>query len=344
MNYYEELGLNPSASPSEIRAAYKRVVRLLHPDQQHDEGLRRLAECQLKRLNEVYETLIDPARRRSYDLNCAGALGSLQRFRRHLRPATAALVLVLALAGLLAWRLPQSQPQTRAAAPFMAAGQAPSSEAQDQEVTPASVARLLRTEVAESRRELQRLRSERDAALRELELLRAATSRPAALISAPEAPPLQGHLPAPPPEQPPPVVTPASISPPSIPPAPSDQGMDGAWVYVPPRLNAGRPAGYTAEFVEVVIESRNGALRGRYRGRYRIPDRPISPDVSFQFQGPAGGDEAVVSWEGPGGAKGQMTLRLVSPDRLQIDWFATELGTQLGLASGSSLLTRRRIR
>jgi curved DNA-binding protein CbpA len=44
MNYYEELGLKPSASAEEIRQAYRELARLLHPDQHQEEGLRRAAE------------------------------------------------------------------------------------------------------------------------------------------------------------------------------------------------------------------------------------------------------------------------------------------------------------
>jgi curved DNA-binding protein CbpA len=44
MNYYEELRLTPSASAEEIRQAYRELVRLLHPDQRREEGLRRAAE------------------------------------------------------------------------------------------------------------------------------------------------------------------------------------------------------------------------------------------------------------------------------------------------------------
>src|SRR5580700_6302662 len=35
MDYYEELGIDRSASPEEIRQAYKHLVRLLHPDHCH---------------------------------------------------------------------------------------------------------------------------------------------------------------------------------------------------------------------------------------------------------------------------------------------------------------------
>ena len=44
MDYYEELGVDHSAPVSEIRQAYKRVVRLLHPDHCEEESLRRLAD------------------------------------------------------------------------------------------------------------------------------------------------------------------------------------------------------------------------------------------------------------------------------------------------------------
>jgi hypothetical protein len=67
MNYYEELGLTPSASAEQIRQAYLNLVRLLHPDHQQSEELRRVADCQMKRLNHVNSVLSDPDRRRRYD-------------------------------------------------------------------------------------------------------------------------------------------------------------------------------------------------------------------------------------------------------------------------------------
>ena len=68
MNFYEEFGLSPSASAEEIAQAHKRLARLLHPDQLQDEDLRRLAECQMKRLNAIYAVLSDPQQRLAYPL------------------------------------------------------------------------------------------------------------------------------------------------------------------------------------------------------------------------------------------------------------------------------------
>ena len=67
MNYYEELGVALSASAEEVRRAYRNVARVLHPDQQADEALRRLAGLQMTRLNEILRTLTDPRLRREYD-------------------------------------------------------------------------------------------------------------------------------------------------------------------------------------------------------------------------------------------------------------------------------------
>ena len=67
MTYYDELHLLPSASAEQIRQAYRNLARMLHPDRQQDPPLRSLAECQMKRLNEIASILLDPDRRRQYD-------------------------------------------------------------------------------------------------------------------------------------------------------------------------------------------------------------------------------------------------------------------------------------
>jgi len=67
MNYYEELGIRPDADEEEIRKAHRRLVKLMHPDQHRDQGLKQLAETQMRRLNSIVATLLDPEERAEYD-------------------------------------------------------------------------------------------------------------------------------------------------------------------------------------------------------------------------------------------------------------------------------------
>lgn len=67
MNYYEELGIDPSATEEEIARAHRRLARLMHPDQQVDDAVKKLAETQMRRLNAIVDVLTDPGKRRLYD-------------------------------------------------------------------------------------------------------------------------------------------------------------------------------------------------------------------------------------------------------------------------------------
>jgi molecular chaperone DnaJ len=64
MDLYALLGLQPGASPADIKRAYRRLSRRFHPDINPGD---RAAESMYRRISEAYETLADPERRRTYD-------------------------------------------------------------------------------------------------------------------------------------------------------------------------------------------------------------------------------------------------------------------------------------
>jgi TonB family protein len=78
VNHYEELGLSPTATEEEIRKAYRRAVKLVHPDQHMDPEMRSLAEKQLIRLNGIAEILLDADARSHYDFQLLGVLASYE--------------------------------------------------------------------------------------------------------------------------------------------------------------------------------------------------------------------------------------------------------------------------
>jgi hypothetical protein len=98
---------------------------------------------------------------------------------------------------------------------------------------------------------------------------------------------------------------------------------------------------YYPEFIEATLTEQSGSIHGRYRSRYQIVDRAISPDVNFEFNGSPNNGTIACSWSGPGGARGQLTLRLTGENAMKVEWTASEMGSIQGLASGTATLTRR---
>lgn len=64
-NYYTLLGLHPSASPQQIRRAYRDLSKQLHPDTTTLPPA--IATAKFQQLNEAYATISNPERRAEYD-------------------------------------------------------------------------------------------------------------------------------------------------------------------------------------------------------------------------------------------------------------------------------------
>lgn len=64
IDYYKVLGISKSASPADIKKAYRKLARKYHPDVNPNDAE---AEAKFKQLSEAYEVLNDPEKRKKYD-------------------------------------------------------------------------------------------------------------------------------------------------------------------------------------------------------------------------------------------------------------------------------------
>ena len=82
VDHYQTLGVPPSASAQEIRAAYLALIKRHHPDaQQHPQGQE---DARVRELNLAYAVLKDPAKRSEHDAATQMAARAAVHF--HVRP------------------------------------------------------------------------------------------------------------------------------------------------------------------------------------------------------------------------------------------------------------------
>jgi DnaJ-class molecular chaperone len=81
---YKVLGVNPSASDEEIKRAYRKLAKKLHPDLNPGD---KKVEAQFKETTAAYDFLSDPDKRRKYDRGEIDESGQPRGFRNAGRPS-----------------------------------------------------------------------------------------------------------------------------------------------------------------------------------------------------------------------------------------------------------------
>lgn len=88
LNHYDRLGLSPSASPEDLRQAFRRLSKRYHPDTTTLPAATAAASFQA--VQQAYAVLADPERRRRYDADLLATAGPQGRQTPPPSPSAAA--------------------------------------------------------------------------------------------------------------------------------------------------------------------------------------------------------------------------------------------------------------
>jgi hypothetical protein len=363
MDYYEELGLSPSATEEDIHKAFRTMSRVLHPDLQNDPATRDAAALQMRRLNAIVDILLDPKRRQEYNRTLRAApMGPVAvyaqgpaylRNRRHNRlpgwlrtPAAGVALIVVAgvlftlgavwfeAGDLIHFQSSSQRPATVEPTP------APPTPPASPTVTPG---RTMDTKMnsAPAREANHRDRREVPALVEARNTTLPPPPEPAPqAVSEPQAQAAAATSREGAPAPPPPAAPAPGVSAPT-PESPAAPGLEGFWVYAPEEPRAQRaPTLYAPEFIQLRIRAQDDHLYGEYSARYFVSDRPISSEVSFTFQGKAGASGSF-GWRADDGSLGIVDLKMLSTQSLQVNWRVTSFGSHMGLSAGTAVLIRK---
>jgi hypothetical protein len=302
MNHYEELGIRADADAEDIRKAHRRLVKLVHPDQQPDPDMKLLAETQMRRLNTIVATLLDPAQRGEYD--------EALRTRYFVQPeagrswrgmplwlvSSVAAILTVGAVWIWADHLGSSVSRSPVSIP-------------PREMAKASVPAL-------------------PTALPDPLPLPTPNRRPAVVLPAlapKRAIPKTDSQPE----------TKSSASPGNTFAgewvyAPKEPENHKAGFYSPEFIDF------------KLSQQHQGGLQGQYSARYQVPSatQPISPDVNFQVVA-TGKDVGKFVWHSSNGSRGTLAVHDIDGRTIRIEWRTTVSSGPPALTSGIATLVRR---
>ncbi len=371
MDHYEELGIKGDASEDEIRQAHRRLAKLLHPDQQTDEGMKLLAETQMRRLNSIVAILVDPERRRQYDTQLKEGFPGVGPGGLNARSPASCRTLrsvpwwvgstvggVLLTVGV-AWfwadhwgssfgnHVPtyipsQNQENDADAKRSFASDIRPPVPANSRPVPP-------------RKQMTARFRSRTVAPVFAPQIQTKAPAPAHKTLSLPATPVLAPQTTAEIQVPPPPRIAEVSISrveaatnstallpstpKPPEPPTTSQNPLEGEWVYAPKQPEKRKPGLYPPEFIHLKLFWNDGGLHGQYRAKYQVSDKPIPPVVNLILS-PDNSDHRFM-WQSGNGSRGTLKISSIDASSIRVEWRTTVFSREPGLTAGMATLVRR---